>query len=421
MVEVKKSQRFGGRKLRRVPEAILVVSLGAALLGGCTSSRGSRSNADSEPALTVAVAPVKRMNLTRELVLAAEFRPFQEIDVHAKVAGFVKTINVDVGDRVRAGQLLATLEIPELHDEVMQAEAAARQSEEEINRAQSDLERSESGHEMAHLAYTRLAEVLKSQPNLVAQQEIDDAQGRDRMAEAQMASARASLAAARQQLQVARANQDKLRTLFAYARITAPFAGVITKRYADTGAMIQAGTASQSQAMPLVRLSQNDLLRLIIPVPESAVPQIHLGSPVQVRVPSIGKAFRGIVARFSDRVDSDTRTMHTEVDVLNPRLELVPGMYSYTSLGLESKHDALAIPVQAVSRTNDRVTVYAVSRDHKIEERAVTIGIETSDEVEILSGLQLQDLVVMGSRTQLRPGQTIQPKIVEWAPAAGEK
>jgi RND family efflux transporter MFP subunit len=327
-------------------------------------------------------------------------------------------MNVDVGDRVRAGQLLATLEIPELHDEVIQAEAAARQSEEEIHREQAELERSQSAHEVAHLAYSRLAEVLKSQPNLVAQQDIDDAQGRDRVAEAQVSTAKASLAAARQQLEVSQANQDRLRTLFAYARITAPFAGVITKRYADTGSMIQAGTSSQTQAMPLVRLSQNDLLRLIIPVPESAVPKVHLGSPVQVRVPSIGKTFPGTVARFTDRVDAETRTMHTEVDVSNPHMELVPGMYSYTTLGLEKKENALAVPVQAVIRGNDKATVYVAGADNKIEERTVQLGIETADLVEILSGLQPNDLVVVGSRSQLRPGQVIQPKIVESTPTA---
>jgi RND family efflux transporter MFP subunit len=417
MDEIKKSQKVQRRRFPKIPLALAVLSLGGALLAGCSASRAGRDEADSAPPSSVAVARVMRMDLTRDLVLAAEFRPFQEIDVHAKVAGFVKTISVDVGDHVRAGQLLATLEIPELHDEVVQAEAGARQSEEEINRAQADLERSQSAHEVVHLAYSRLAEVLKSQPNLVAQQDIDDALGRDRVAEAQVSTAKASLAAARQQLEVTRANQDRLRTLFAYARITAPFTGVITKRYADTGAMIQAGTASQTQAMPLVRLSQNDLLRLVIPVPESAVPKVHLGSAVEVRVPSLGKNFPGIVARFADRVDTETRTMHTEVDVPNPRLELVPGMYSYISIALDRKPNALAVPVQAVIRTNDKVTVYVVGPGNKLEERAVQVGIETADQVEILSGLQPNDLVVVGSRAQLRSGQAIQPKIVESAPA----
>ena len=201
----------------------------------------------------------------------------------------MKSICVDVGDRVKAGQLLAVLEIPELQDEIQQDEASVKRANEEINRAQADLERAESAHEVAHLAATRLAGVLKVRPNLVAQQDIDEATGRDRVAEAQVSTAKAALAAAKEQLEVAKATQGKTQTLFDYARITAPFAGVITHRYADTGAMIQAGTSSQTQAMPIVRLSQNDRLRLVIPVPESAVSRIHVGNDVAVAVQSLHK------------------------------------------------------------------------------------------------------------------------------------
>jgi RND family efflux transporter MFP subunit len=403
----------------RAIAGLLGVALMAAFLAGCSSSR-SKSR-DPSKGIPVAVARAKRATLSRDLELAAEFRPFQDIDVHAKVAGYVKKIYVDVGDHVRAGQLLAVLEIPELRDEVTQAEAAEKQSEQEINRAQGELDRSQSAHEVAHLAYQRLAAVSKTQPNLIAQQDLDDAQGRDRVAAAQVAAATAALAVARQQLEVAKANQEKLRSLYAYSRITAPFTGVITKRFADNGSMIQAGTSSQSQAMPVVRLSQNDLLRLVIPVPESAVPRIHLGGSVQVRVQSLGKTFQGTVSRFADKVDTATRTMHTEVDVPNPRLELVPGMYAYVSVVLDQQPNALAVPVQALSREENKATVYVVNRENQVEEKPVVTGIETPDQVEILSGLNEGDLVVVGSRSQIRPGQTVEPKVVEEAPTGGEK
>lgn len=408
--------KYGKRRLRlgRILPAVIFLTI----LSGCAGP--SKTNAaDPANAPIVAVALVKRTDLTRDLALAAEFRPYQEIDVHAKVAGFVKAIYVDVGDRVKANQLLATLEIPELRDEVHQAEAAVKQSEEEIKRAQGDLERAESAHEVAHLAYQRLAQVMQTQPNLVAQQEIDDSQGRDRQAEAQAAASKAALAAARQQLEVSKANQERIRTLFAYSRITAPFAGTITKRYADTGSMIQAGTSSQTQAMPLVTLSQNDLLRLVIPVPESIVSDIHLGGPVQVRVPALGKVFQGRVARFADQVDTATRTMHTEVNVPNPRLELVPGMYASASLALDRKHDALAVPVQAVNHSEDQATVFVVDAGNKIEERAVKLGMETPSEVEILSGLNESDRVVVGNRSQLQKGEVVRPKVVDLAGSTG--
>src|SRR6185312_6745323 len=226
--------------------------------------------------------------------------------------------------------------------------AAVSRAGEEVKRAQADLQRAQSAHEVAHLSSTRLAGVIKVRPNLVAQQDVDDATGKDRVAEAQVSTAQAALAAAKEQLEVAKAGQSHTQTLFDYARITAPFAGVITHRYADTGAMIQAGTSSQTQAMPIVRLSQNDRLRLTIQVPESAVAQIHVGQPVDVRVQALGRTFAGRVARFADKVSPDTRTMETEVDVPNPGLTLVPGMYASASLTIAHAGSVLTAPVQAI-------------------------------------------------------------------------
>src|SRR5262245_43490401 len=247
------------------------------MLACSACSRSGAAAADSPETPFVAVAKVGTDDLAQSLTVAAEFRPFQEIEVHAKVAGYLKSISVDVGDRVKAGQLLAVLEIPELQDEIKQDEAAVKRANEEFRRAEEEVESAQSATEVAKLNATRLRGVMKSRPNLVAQQDIDEATGRDRVSEAQVSTAEAALAADKEQLEIAKAAQSKTQTLFDYARITAPFTGVITHRYADTGAMIQAGTSSQSQAMPVVRLSQNDKLRLVIPVPESAVPRIHLG------------------------------------------------------------------------------------------------------------------------------------------------
>jgi RND family efflux transporter MFP subunit len=369
---------------------------------------------------TVAAVRIGRGDITQAITVAAEFRPFQEIEVHAKVAGFLKSISVDVGDRVRAGQLLAVLEIPELQDDIRQGEATVKRADEEINRAQADLERARSANVVAHLGASRLSNVMKTRPNLVAQQDIDEASGRDRVAEAQVSTAQAALAAAKEQLEIAKAARGKTQTLFDYARITAPFAGVITHRYADTGAMIQAGTSSQTQAMPIVRLSQNDRLRLVIPVPESAVSRIHMGAPVSIEVQSLHNTVTGTVARFAERLDTETRTMRVEVDVPNPTLALVPGMYADASLGLDQVKNAVVAPVQAVDRTETGSRVLVVGRDGAIEARTVTLGLEADDRVEVKTGLQEGDLVVVGSRAQLRPGAIVAPKVVA-AADAGER
>ena len=403
--------------MNRLTTIAMAAAIGPAALGSGACSRPRASAATERP--TVPVVRIAGGDLAQTLTLAAEFRPYQEIEVHAKVAGYVKSINVDVGDRVGAGQLLAVLEIPELQDDMATDEASVKRSNEEVRRAEADLTRAESAHDVAHLGSTRLAAVMKQRPTLVAQQDIDEALGRDRVSEAQVATAKAAVAAAQEQLAVARANQNKTKTLFAYARITAPFAGVITHRYADTGAMIQAGTSSQSQAMPVVRLSQNTMLRLIIQVPESAVARIHVGAPVDVKVQALGRTFQGKVARFAERLNLDTRTMETEVDVPNPSLELVPGMYAYASITTDEARGVVIAPVQAIDRKDDRVSAMIVASDGTLQARPITIGLEAPDRVEVRSGLAAGDLVVIGSRAQLKAGAAVTPRVMA-PPPAGE-
>lgn len=398
--------------MNRLTTIVIVAAImGPTVVGGAACSRPHAVSAAAERP-TVPVVRIARGDLAQTLTLAAEFRPYQEIEVHAKVAGYVKSINVDVGDRVRAGQLLAVLEIPELQDDMATDEASVKRSSEEVRRAEADLTRAESAHDVAHLGSTRLAAVMKQRPTLVAQQDIDEALGRDRVAEAQVATAKAAVAAAQEQLAVARANQNKTKTLFAYARITAPFAGVITHRYADTGAMIQAGTSSQSQAMPVVRLSQNNMLRLIIQVPESAVARIHVGAPVDVKVQALGRTFQGKVARFAEKLNLDTRTMETEVDVPNPSLELVPGMYAYASITTDEARGVVIAPVQAIDRKDDRMSALIVGSDGTLQAKPITVGLEAPDRVEVRSGLAAGDLVVIGNRAQLKPGVPVTPRVM---------
>jgi RND family efflux transporter MFP subunit len=332
-------------------KALLLIVIAGALCS-CTNPAKITPQASSDPP-SVEVSPVTRHTLERQLALSAEFRPYQEVDVHAKVAGYLKQINVDVGDRVRAGDVIAILEIPEMVDEDAQAEATKKRSEAELIRARGELARMESAHQASHSAYRRLAEVAKTRPNLIAQQEIDDAMAKDKEGEAGIDSAKAAISAAEQQILVAGANQQRLRTMEAYTKIVAPFAGVISKRYADTGAMIQAGTSSNSQAMPLVRVSEVDRLRLVLDVPESAFPEIHVGLPIEIHVDALGTDFTGQVSRYSDRLQTSTRTMETEVDVPNAGGRLAPGMYAEARLALEKHDHALSIPIQAVTGAGD--------------------------------------------------------------------
>lgn len=383
--------------------AWVVMTIG---LAGCSKHEDAAKQTEHE-ALTVSVTKVAIANLARDLVLTGEFKPFQSIDVMAKVAGYIKTINVDVGSRVQAGQLLATLEIPEMADDLARAKATIERSESEVARARDELQRAQSVRDIAHLSYTRLDNVSKAKPGLVAQQEIDDAQSKDQVASTQIAAAQSALAAAQQQVQVSDAELARVNTMFNYTKVTAPFAGVITKRYADIGSMIQAGTASTTQAMPVVQLAENTKLRLILPVPESVVATVHIGQQVDVNVPTLKRTFPGKVARFADSLTLDTRTMHTEVDVLNPAWILIPGMYAEVSLGLDRRDHVLTIPVTAVHDGR----VYVVSPDNRIEIRKVETGLETAESVEVRSGVKEGEMVVMGGTGGLQPGAAVKPKM----------
>jgi RND family efflux transporter MFP subunit len=293
-------------------------------------------------------------------------------------------------------------------------------SQAEVERARDELHRAEQSRNIAHLSYTRLAEVAKQKAGLIAQQEIDDAHSKDLVAEAQVSAAKSSLSAAQQQVQVSTAELQKIKTLLDYTRVTAPFTGVVTKRYADKGSMIQAGTSSSTQVMPLVRLSENSKLRLVLPVPESAVPTVHIGQQVEVRVPTLSRSFPGRVARFADKVMSATRTMETEVDVENPTLVLIPGMFAEVNLTLDHRSAALTIPIPAVDLGEDETSgqVTVVTPENRIEIRKVKLGIQNATDVEVLGGLRDGDLVVTGNRSSLRAGEQVRPKPIDIAAKA---
>jgi RND family efflux transporter MFP subunit len=332
----------------------------------------------------VAVVRVDREDLFQEDPIPAEFRAYVAVDLHAKVTGYVKDMKVDFGDRVKAGQLLATLEIPELQEDLSHALAAEQ-------RAVAD-------YKDAHLAYTRLKTVNTPQhPDLVAQMDIDAAEAKDLAASANVTAARADI--------------DRYQAWVDYSKITAPFDGVITMRYADPGALIQAGTTGTA-AKSLLQISDNYLLRLDFPVSVKYVKDVHLGDTVAVRVDSLGgKTFNGVITRFTDQVDDDTRTMMTEMEVTNQNLELVPGMYAKVVLKVGRRPQALAVPTQAVV-SDQTPMVYIVNSQGQIEERAVKLGLETPDRYEILDGLREGDLVVIGNHSGIQAGQTVQTQKV---------
>jgi RND family efflux transporter MFP subunit len=379
-----RSQEF----LRRQawPLAALLLLAAAAIPAWRALSRVNESTS-SNPATTlqpVAVAKVTREDLYTEVPIPAEFRPYQEVELHAKVSGYVQEMKVDFGDRVKAGQLLATLDVPELKDE--------------LDRALSAKQKAEADYTDAHAMYSRLFGVQQQNAQLVPQQEVDNAAAKDRMTEAAIAEAKADV--------------EKYRTMLAYTRITAPFDGVITRRYVDPGALIQAGTTSETQSLPVVRVSDNYHLRLDFPVSVDYVKDVRIGDAVEVRVESLGgKTLAGTITRAELRVNSETRTMITEIEVPNPKLELVPGMYAEVMLKAQRRAQALAVPIEALP-PGQSATAYVVNGQNEIEERPVTLGLETASRCEVVSGLREGERVLVGTRSVVKPGQKVEPKLL---------
>src|SRR5215831_1436835 len=399
---------------KRIGVAILALALLAA--GWRWFGRATDADDAAHPVagdtVIAAVVKVERGPMDSMLTIAGEFKPFQEVEVHAKVAGYIRRIYVDVGDHVKQGQTLAILEVPELAAQLGGAEAAVRRAKEEIRREQGDVERAQSAHAAAHSMYARLKQASEQQKGLLAQQEIDDAQAKDLETEAQVASAQAALSAAEQQVEVSAANQQQYSAMSGYTRIVAPFTGVVTMRYADTGSLVAAGTSSSTQAIPVVRIAEVSKLRLVLPIPESLAAQIHLGDPVNVRVQALEQEIAGKVSRFADALDLETRTMQTEIDFDNRQGRLMPGMYAETRLVLARRPNTLSLPLEAVTRNAGTATVLMVTPESTVIERPITLGLEGKSRVEVRSGLIEGDRVVVGNRSQFRDGEKVEPKEV---------
>ncbi len=358
---------------------------------------GHEETAHAADTPIVAVVPVTKGEIYREVSFDAELRPYKEIELHARATGYLDKMLVDAGDVVKEGQPIAVLDVPELKFDLQNAEASER-------RAKAEMEKATAGYEEAHLALTRLEAADKAQPNLIAKQDLDSARLRDQ-------SARAALNSAKEDQNVVAASTKRFQTMLDYTQISAPFAGVITARYSDPGSLIQAGTSSGTA--PLVRLSQVDLLRVAFPVSVSYVAGVKVGDEAEIRIQSLTKKFAAKITRVSQKVETTTRTMEAQIDLPNADNSLIAGVYATVVLKIDRRKDALVVPIEAVARDKGTSSVYLITKENKIEAKNITVGTESPTHLEIKEGLAEGDLVMVGSRAQYSHGQSVQPKQVE--------
>jgi membrane fusion protein (multidrug efflux system) len=317
------------------------------------------------PAMVEVTSP-RRGDIHRFVTLPGTLRANQEVTVHAKVAGYLKSIAVDKGDAVKAGQLLAEIEMPELLAEHARHEA-------ELRIAKAEAERVKAAHAKA--------------PDLITPQAADTA-------EARLAMAQAALA------------QNE--TLLRYGRIVAPFAGVITMRYVDVGAFVPAATASTNPtAAAIVALMDYSTIRARVAVPEIEAARVQVGQPVVLTTDSLpGRTFRGKVSRHTGALDEATRSLLVEADFPNPDLVLRPGMYASIKVGVEQHTNVTLVPAAALVREKAAGFVF-VFADGKASRVPVKYGFNDGTDVEILDGLPATARVILPGKMALVSGQPV--------------
>lgn len=342
---------------------------------------------------TVEVVPVVSKAVQRQVRLPGEFLPYMSVPIHAKVSGFVKTVPVDKGSLVRAGQVLATLEAPEMQAQVAEAESKAQSI---------DLQRVESQAKLssAQSTYDRLKAASQT-PGVVAGNDLVVAEKNVEAAQAQVHSYEGSYKAAQ-------ASVRALKDLQQYLTITAPFDGVIVERNVHPGALV--GPNAGAGAPPLMRLEQNSRLRLVVSVPENLTGGIVHGAHVPFTVPAFpGETFQGVVSRNPHSLAEKTRSLEVELDVGNPGLRLAPGMYPELNWPVRSQGPLLLVPATTIVTTTERTFVV---RDNEgvAQWVDVTRGATVGDLVEIRGALHAGDLVVKRGSDEIREGTRLKTK-----------
>ena len=358
------------RLLARAIAAVCIV----AAVSGCSRAHG---DAQTQSRRTVVVMRPQRGDIVHSITLPGDLVGLYQSTLYAKVTGYLKEISVDKGDWVKQGQVLAVIEVPEL--------------QERLARSRADLE-------VQHLTYQRLEQVWKSDPRLVARQDVDIAQGK---------------------YLEAKAGVDELEAMASYTKIVAPFAGVVTGRFVDPGALIKAGgeqtTSSPDQGSthpsggtsPVLSLAMIDTMRTYVYAPQDAVGSIRRGMPAKLTLQDLpGRSFDGVVTRYSNSLDLGTRTMLTEIDLQNTRHDLYPGMYANVTLELERHRDALELPESAIGESSDGKYVM-VAQDGKLRKQEVTLGINNGKSAEIVSGLGGGESVVANLDPSIVPDEAV--------------
>jgi RND family efflux transporter MFP subunit len=362
----------------------------------------AESKTDGEALALVTVSPVKRAGATSSLVLPGNIQAVTEAPVLARASGYIKTRSADIGDRVKEGQVLAEIEAPELDQQILQAQAAIDQAQSTIEQSQAALQQGQSNEGLAKITAEREQKLFDR--NVVSRQDNDTAQMQYAAQQSNVQALGKAVSAARNSASAFQANLARLNDLKNYLTVRAPFAGVITVRNIDVGALVNEGSTL------LYRIAQTDRLRTYLNVPQADAGNVRVGQHASLTVPDLGgRKFSGLVTRTSNALDPASRTLLAEVQVDNANGALMPGMYSEVDLAVPRKDPPLIIPGDTLVVRSDGPQVAVVGSDGVVHFKLIHLGRDFGDRLEVLDGLEEGQMLAVNPGDTVREGVRIKP------------
>jgi RND family efflux transporter MFP subunit len=389
----------------------LVVVVAAFFTGYLPHSRRqamlvAEASAENEAVPAVNVVAVTRSSGKSQLVLPGNIQAVTEVPILARAGGYIKTRNVDIGDRVTAGQLVAEIEAPDFDQQVKQARAAREQSMASLEQANANLVQGRSTEKMSRVTAERWATL--SQQGVVSRQENDTYQSQYETQRANVQALEKAVNVARSNIAVTDANLGRLTEMQGFFKVRAPFAGVITLRNVDTGGLVTEGTTL------LFRIAQTDRLRAYVNVPQSEARSVHVGQVAKLSIADLpSRIFTGSVTRTSNSLDPSTRTLLTEVQVANPDGALIPGMYADVDLTTPRNDPPALIPGDTLVVRSDGPQVAIVLPDNTVHYQKIQLGRDYGDRIEVLSGLEAGQNVIINPSDAVQEKRKVAPVLVK--------
>jgi len=396
-----------GRTLIVVILLLLALALAGYFLGYAPRQHredvlAAESRASSQSRLEINVEAVKRSGPEASLVLPGTIEAVTEAPVLARASGYIVKRLTDIGDRVAAGQVLAQIEAPEIEQQIRQAKAQVDQSAAAIQQAQANLVQGQASLQLAEVTKDRWQKLYDK--GVVSRQENDTYRAQWAAQQASVDALTKAVAAARSNLGAAEANVARLNDLQSYQTVRAPFAGVITLRNVDTGALVTEG------ATLLFRIAQTDRLRTYLNVPQSDADSVRPGQKATLLIPDLaGRKFPSVVTRTANALDPSSRTLLVEVQASNSAGLLMPGMYTQVDLAVPRKNPPLVIPSDTLVVRDNVTQVAVVSDDGTVHFQRVQLGRDLGDRMEVLSGLEQGQLLAVNPSDSVREGAKVKP------------